>query len=136
MLATYTMYCMRNIVHVQYHEAVNDVPTVDYESSEIDGSLNGGFYTVLGSLATLETSSLMHMAEFNPDLSIIGQHIGATEALAAIATAGFFYGLDKVWNSIKAIHQQITDSRVSNPVDVSQTSSLSKTLSVQMGIID
>jgi hypothetical protein len=78
----------------------------------------------------------MRMVEFNPDLSIIGQHIGATEALAAIATAGFFYGLDKVWNSIKTIRQQITDSRTGNPADVSQTPSVSKTLSVQVGTID
>ena len=124
---------MESLVHVHYREVADNVTTIDYESSETDSSLSGGVYATLGSLATLETSSFMRMVEFDPGLSILGQHIGVTEALAAIGIAGFAYGVDKIRGSIKAIQQQIENSRSHHSPDLSQAKSLSKTLTVQVG---
>jgi hypothetical protein len=126
-------YYMKSFVHIHYREVADDVTTIDYESSETNRSMSGGLYTALGSLATLGTSSLMRMVEFDPGYNVLGQHIGVAEAVATIGIAGFVYGVDRVRNGIKAIQQEIVDSRLKNSSELIQVQSVHKNLTVQFG---
>jgi hypothetical protein len=120
---------MRDLVHVHYREVVGDTESVSYEPSEIDSSLSQGLYTSLDSLAAVGASSFMRMVELNPSLSVFGQRINMTEALMSVGITGLAWGLDRIWGSMKAIHQHIESSRAANAAGLAPPAS--KSLSVQ-----
>ena len=121
---------MRDLVQVHYREVVGDIESVNYESSEIDSSLNGGLYASLGSLATVGATSFMRLAELNPSFAIVGQHVNVTEALLAVSITGLAWGLNRIWGSMKAMHQHIESSRAANAPELSQPTS--RSLEVQI----